>query len=138
MAVRANHIALRDLIKDRSPAPPADASGDIKFLLAEMIELEDDRIGLAAVGAWMCTEVVNEKRRPLRDERVSPTNRGGNVALSICDVVRSFVSSTAWTAVRVECSKGSAVPRKLRGRLHVAAAAATAVLLVVRHERTFP
>jgi hypothetical protein len=43
MAVRANHIALRDLIKDRSPAAPADASGDIKFLLAEVIELEDDR-----------------------------------------------------------------------------------------------
>jgi hypothetical protein len=93
-------------------------------------------IGLAAAGAWMCTEVVNEKRRPLRHERVSPTNRGGYVALPICDVVRSFVSGTARTAVRVVLSQGAAVP--LRDRLQLATTAAPLAFVDGRHEHMFP
>jgi hypothetical protein len=68
MTVCANHIALRNLVEDGLPAAPADASGDGELLFAEMIELEDDRIGLAAIDAWMRTEELNEKCRALRDE----------------------------------------------------------------------
>jgi hypothetical protein len=51
MAVRANHVACRDLIEYRLPFPVAEVRGDIEVLVPEMIELEDERVRLATVNA---------------------------------------------------------------------------------------
>jgi hypothetical protein len=131
MAVCAHHVTLRDLVEDSAPAAPADTRGDRKLLLAEMIELEDDRVCLAAVGAWMRSEVLNEKRGALSHKRVFPPRRRGNVALSVCDVVRPFVGGTARAAIRIELSHGPSMPGELRDRLQLAAPAATLRSLTV-------
>jgi hypothetical protein len=82
VAVCANDIALGDLVKDGLPAAPADACGDGELLVAEVIELENDRIGLAAVGAGMTAKELDEKGRAFDDEHVFPERRRRDVALS--------------------------------------------------------
>ena len=113
MAVRANDLASRDLVKDGTPAVLADAVGDVELLSTEVIELEDDRVALTAVCAGMLAEEVKEERRPFCHEGVPPVRRRGNVALSICEVVLSFISGSARAAVGVELSYSPAAPGKL-------------------------
>ena len=137
MAVCANNIALRYLVEDGLPAAPADACGDGKLLVTEVIKLENDRIGLAAVGARMTPEELNEKGRALGDEHVFSTRRRRDVALPICDVVRSFVGSSGGAAIRVELTEGAPVPGKLRCGLQLAAAAAALAVAGTGHEHMF-
>jgi DNA-binding LacI/PurR family transcriptional regulator len=51
MTVCTNDLALADLGEHRLPAVIADAFGDVEALVAEMVELEHERIALAAVDA---------------------------------------------------------------------------------------
>jgi hypothetical protein len=55
MAVRAAHIAFRDLGQESRPAASADHRADRVDLLGPiaMIELKDGRICFPAVDAWM-------------------------------------------------------------------------------------
>lgn len=51
VAVRAYDLALRDLLLDEGPRATRDHVAHVAELLAEMIEVEDDRIRLAAIDA---------------------------------------------------------------------------------------
>jgi hypothetical protein len=51
MTVCTNDLALCNLVEDALPVAIPNALGDIEFLVPEMVELEDDRICLAAIGA---------------------------------------------------------------------------------------
>jgi predicted short-subunit dehydrogenase-like oxidoreductase (DUF2520 family) len=113
MAVRANDVALCDLVKDGTPVVPPDAVSDAELLLTTVIELEDDRIALTAVGARMLAEEVTEKCRSFRYEGVPAARRRGNVALSICEVMLSFIGGSARAAVGIEVSYVPAAPSKL-------------------------
>lgn len=55
MTVCTNDLALCHLVEDALPLAVSEACGDAEFLVAEMIELEDDRVGLAAVHARVRT-----------------------------------------------------------------------------------
>ena len=65
MTVRADHLALLDLVENRLPIPAVKLGAYGEALVPEMVELEDDRITLAAVHAWMDHEVVKEVPGPL-------------------------------------------------------------------------
>jgi hypothetical protein len=51
MTVCTNHVACGDLVEHRLPVAVGEASGDVEVLVPQMVELEDERVGLAAVDA---------------------------------------------------------------------------------------
>jgi len=65
MAVRADDLALRDLIEDALPAPIRQRLGDVEQFVAEVVELQNDCIGLAAVNTRMASEILDQVGRPL-------------------------------------------------------------------------
>jgi hypothetical protein len=75
MAVRANHIACRDLVEDRLPFPVTEVRGDVEVLRPEVIELQDDQVGLATVDAEPLAEELEEIARPLGDKHAFSLNR---------------------------------------------------------------
>ena len=59
MAVGTEDLTLCDLYEDRCPRETRLAHvGHIVAFVAEMIEVEDDRISLAALDAWMDRQVL--------------------------------------------------------------------------------
>ena len=66
MTVRTHYVTLRDLRQHRLPVSVTEPVGDREPLVAQMIELEDDRIVLATVGTRMRPEVVEQPQHPLR------------------------------------------------------------------------
>jgi hypothetical protein len=61
MAVGAAHLALVDLGFDSRPCPPASCVGrDVGYLVADVIELENDDVTLAAIHARMLSQVVDD------------------------------------------------------------------------------
>lgn len=59
MAVGADHLAFRDLVKDAPPASVRQRLGHVERLVAKMVDLEDDRIALAAIDAGMRAEILD-------------------------------------------------------------------------------
>ena len=55
MTVCTNNLALCHLVEDALPLAVSETGSDAELLVAEMVELEDDRIGLAAVHARVLT-----------------------------------------------------------------------------------
>lgn len=58
VAIRAPNFALGDLLQDDRPAEGPAHGRNIVSLVTEVIELEDNRVPLAAVNAWMKCEVL--------------------------------------------------------------------------------
>jgi len=53
MTVCTNDVALCNLVEHVLPVPVRDPLGDREFLVPQVVELEDDRIALAAIDAGM-------------------------------------------------------------------------------------
>jgi hypothetical protein len=51
MTVRAHDLALGDLSQNAVPVSIWESSSDLEVLLADVIELENQRVGFAAIGA---------------------------------------------------------------------------------------
>src|SRR2546423_5746406 len=63
MAVRAPHLALGDLGFDQRPRPSARHEGrDVFCLVAQVIELENEDVSLAAVDARVFEQVLAQQR----------------------------------------------------------------------------
>ena len=60
MAVRADDLALLNLLEDALPAALVERLADLELLVTKVVELEYDRIVLAAVDAWVRAEVLDE------------------------------------------------------------------------------
>ena len=60
MAVAADDLALFNLLKQRFPVAMGEYGADRARLIAYVIELKYDRIGLSAVGTGMALEVSEE------------------------------------------------------------------------------
>ena len=60
VAIRADDLALLDLGEDRRPSLRGELATDRERLVAQMVELENDRVGLPTVDAGMQTEVLEE------------------------------------------------------------------------------
>ena len=69
MAVCTNHLALRNHVQHGLPAAVAETPGDVELLVPEMVELEDERVGLAAVDAWSLAQERNEGGHALGNQR---------------------------------------------------------------------
>jgi hypothetical protein len=95
MAVRADDFAFRDLVEDVSPAPIRKRLGYVERLVAEMVELEDDRVMLTAVDARVRAKVLEEILGALERERLLPRARLVDVALPVRQVVLPVVLRSA-------------------------------------------
>ena len=60
MTVGTDYLALGDLVEYGLPTVAAQALGDVEALFAEVIELEHQRIALAAIHAWTLAEELDE------------------------------------------------------------------------------
>src|ERR1700742_4687789 len=70
MTVCTNDVALGDLVEDRLPVTVAEALSDAEALVAQVVELEHERIALAAVDAGVLVEEADGKP-PARQRRPS-------------------------------------------------------------------
>jgi len=102
MAVRADDFALGDLSEDLIPRPPPTYElADIEPLVPEVVEVEDHRVGLAAVDARMAQEVLQQQ--PLVDlpEAFPSGLDAGPADISVCRVVLDHLIDVAVTAIRL-------------------------------------
>jgi hypothetical protein len=65
MAVRADHLALLDLVEYPLPFVTADADGDAEALVPDMVELKHQRVRLSAINARPLAEELDEVGRAL-------------------------------------------------------------------------
>ena len=122
MAVRATHFALCNLSSDARPCAPASGVGrDVRDLVADVIELEYDDVSLAAVHAWVLSEVVDDLLANLRtsvsDVFVDPSA----LALPVGHIVPRIRIGEAVPTPGLEFRLASPDWRELVQRLHFAA-----------------
>lgn len=65
MTVCTNDVAGGDLIEHGLPIAVGEACGDVEVLVSEMVELQHERVDLAAVNAWLLAEELDEIGRAL-------------------------------------------------------------------------
>lgn len=70
MTVCTNHLALCHLVEDALPSAPPDTAADGEFLVPEMIELEDNRILLAAVSARVIAQIFDDESHSFRQKHL--------------------------------------------------------------------
>ena len=124
MTVCTNHLARVDLVEDRLPVAVAQRGRDAEVLMPEVVELEDQGVGLAAVGAWMLAEELDQVGRSLLDQSSFAPHGDRDVALAISDVVRPFVFRSGRTAVVVALPATLSAPGEVGAWLRSPAAAA--------------
>ncbi len=123
MTVCTNHVAGGDLVEHGPPVAVAQAVGDVEVLAPEMVELEDERVGLATVSARPFTEELEEIGGPLRDEGLfgdRHSRRSARGAPSSAPVV----GGSAGAAVVVQLPARLPTPGEVRVRQELPAAAA--------------
>jgi hypothetical protein len=69
MTISTNHVALCDLIQHGLPAVVAESLGDVEVLVSQMVELEDERICLAAIDARPLAEELYKEGSALHGKR---------------------------------------------------------------------
>jgi hypothetical protein len=89
-----------------------------------MVELEDDRIGLAAVDAGVVPQVGDEKLDAFSDDSLLSDARLLDVALAVGPIVLLLISSPTGPAVVIELPAGFPSPGKVLQRLLLMAAPA--------------
>jgi hypothetical protein len=75
MTVCTNDVTGVDLVEHSTPIALAKTSGDVEVLVPEVIELEHERVGLAAVDAGPRAEELDEISGALGDESLFPAHR---------------------------------------------------------------
>lgn len=73
MTVCTNDVALGHLVEDALPSAVPKALSNAKLLIPKMIELEDDRIALAAVDAGVLAQVRHQILDALRNQSLLAT-----------------------------------------------------------------
>ncbi len=138
MTVCTNDLASCNLVEDGLPGEVADALRDVEALVADMVELQDQRVSLAAVRAWPLAKDLEEEL----DTRQSgcPLASLGilDAAVMVLGVMLPFVGSPARAAVVVPLAPTLSPPGEVVDWLGLAAAAAGAELAGrSEHERMF-
>jgi hypothetical protein len=101
VTVCTNDVALCHLVEDALPVPVPNAAADPEILVSKVVELEDERIGLTAVSAWVIAEVADQIGDAFDDDFPATACRGVDVLLFIRGVVLLLVSGTTLAAVVV-------------------------------------
>jgi hypothetical protein len=124
MTVCTNHVASGDLVQHGLPVAVAQALGDVEALVPNVVELQDERVALAAVEAWLLAEEGDELSGALDNELSFPANRLRDVPVTMRRVVLAFVLRPTGPAVVVALAKRFAPPSVVRQGLALAAASA--------------
>ena len=106
-----------------------------------MIELQDERIGLAAISARPVAEELQQVHNALAGDSLLPYKRVLDVPIAIRFVVLPFVGCSAGAAIVVQLTNRLAAPSKIAERFREPApsTAAEAILVFPRHhEHMFP
>jgi len=124
MTVCTNHVADGDLVQDGLPVAVAQACGDVEVLGSEMVELEDEWVGLATVSTRPSAEELDQVGGALGDGRLFAARRVRDIAAAVRQVVVLFVGRPAGATVVVALTAGLSAPGEVRERLCLTAAAA--------------
>jgi hypothetical protein len=104
-----------------SPVAVRERRADVELLAAQVVELEDHRVALTAVGAWMCAEVLEQMRSAFSHQPLFVHAGLIDVALAVREIVLPSVGLAAGPAERVPLSNVLAAPGELLRRLGLAA-----------------
>ena len=126
MAIRADDLALFDLLEDPLPAVALQGMADREGLVSEVIEFEDHRIALATVDAGVGIEVLDQELSPLAGHALAVRIRARDVARPVRAVVIGAVARAAGSADAVSLEAGL-TPRELIGCLQLFAPMAAEV-----------
>jgi hypothetical protein len=109
------------------------AGGDLELLVAEMVEIENHGICLAAVLARVAPEVLKQEQDAFAKVFVVPHSRLLDVALLVRRVMLFAIRAAAGSAVAV-IAAATSLWREVRERLRLLAPATSPQLL---HEQMF-
>src|SRR6185312_7052210 len=136
VTVCTNDVALGDLVEHGLPVALGEPVRDVEALVGQVVELEDERVGLSAVDTRVLAE--HQIRGAFRDQRAFSASRIRDVTLPVRQVVLASVSRSAGAAVVVAPTAWVAAPRKVRSCLALSATSASRVRFRISiHEHTF-
>jgi hypothetical protein len=101
MTVCTNHVALCHLVENALPSPVSKAVADAELLVSQMVELKDDRIGLAAVHARVLSQKGNQVLDPPSDGCLPAFLGRIDISLAVRCIVLLLVGGPARAAVAV-------------------------------------
>src|SRR5918996_2311756 len=110
MATRAHHLALLDFVEDALPAALRELGADRERLVAEVVELEDDGIGLPAVATRVDAEILDKPTGSLEHQPLLLLSRLRDVALPVRRVMLLAVCGPAGTTKEVPLPSCSPPP----------------------------
>ena len=101
MAVGAHDLALSHLGQDVLPWAVANSLADAEALIAQVVELQDERVVLPAIGAGVLAQIRNEVSGALSDDLARPSPRRVDIALPVSRIVLVLVRAATWPAIVV-------------------------------------
>jgi hypothetical protein len=101
VAVRTDDLAFGNLVQDAAPAAITQPLRDVERLVTQVVELENEWIGLAAIDAWIRTEILHEISDSFAADRNPAPSSPVDVQLAICSVMGAVVFRHTRAAVRV-------------------------------------
>ncbi|TML37637.1 MAG: hypothetical protein E6G29_01065 [Actinobacteria bacterium] len=138
MAVGAHDLALRHFFEDALPAATFEHLADPKQLLADVVEVEDDWIGLPTVDAGVAPEEVDQIPRAGQPDLPLRSGSLVDVAFLIGQVVLLAVRGSTRPAEAVALPLSFALPSELLLRFALPAPVADPGLLAgLDHEQMF-
>jgi len=106
MAVGAADFALGDLDRDGLPSPSVVRQlAHVLHLVTQMVELEDHRVRLAAIDAWMSQEIVRDSAAILGRDAIVIAPQAGDLSLVIRAISRDLVLGAASPAPGLESER---------------------------------
>jgi hypothetical protein len=124
MTVGAHHDALLDFTEDARPVSVGESLPDVEQLVAEVVELVNHRVALAAVDTRVGPEIVDQIRSALEGEGPLAVFGLSHVPSAVRLVMLPVVIRAAGSAEVVALTPCASPPRELRGWLRFPTAAA--------------
>ena len=121
MTVCTNHLALCHLVENALPGSVPETRSDAELLVPKVVELEHDRIALAAVRARVLAQIGDQVLDPLRDERLLASSGRIDISLAIRRVVLLLVGGPTGAAVVIALASGFPTPGEVLRLLFVSA-----------------
>jgi hypothetical protein len=114
MAVAADDLALLDLEQDVFPRARGERTADRELLVAKMVELEHNRVGLAAVDAGVRGKVCEEIASALELQLALEPACLGDVLCTVREVVLPSIAGLAVSAMMLALPLVPPMPREIR------------------------
>jgi len=103
MAICTTNFALRNLFLDRGPTPTTrEHVGDVSLLVRKVVKLKHDDVGLAAVDAWVSSQVFDHPTLVIRALCGRIAEKPRLLRLAILPVVLAPIRGEALTTPRLQ------------------------------------